>query len=187
MSPFEFFFSFYGLLLGLSVAQVANGVGHALATRRHSRLGWLTPALAAFVLLDIASFWLNAWEYQKTITVSAFPIYFGMIIALSYYIATVLLFPTEDSGWEDLDRHYWSIKRWVVAGIAFANFASTAWLVGRHILTWPLPSIVMMMATYWIPLALLGFSTRKWLDGVCLALLIAAYVFAPMLLSIFLT
>lgn len=62
MTPsFEFFFSFYGLLLGLSAAEVAKGLANALGARERIRIGWLTPMLAGFLLLDIASFWLFAW------------------------------------------------------------------------------------------------------------------------------
>ena len=62
MTPsFEFFFSFYGLLLGLSAVEVAKGLANALGVRERIRIGWLTPLLAAFVLLDITSFWLFAW------------------------------------------------------------------------------------------------------------------------------
>ena len=58
MTGFELYFSFFGLLLGLSVAQVANGIGHAVVARKTITLGVLTPLLAVFVLLDIASFWV---------------------------------------------------------------------------------------------------------------------------------
>ena len=73
MSPFEFYFSFYGLLLGLSVAQVAGGIGHAVVIRRDSRLGWLTPLLSLFVLLDVASFWVWAWGSRRYDPASATP------------------------------------------------------------------------------------------------------------------
>ena len=43
MSAFEFFFSFYGLLLGLSVAAVVGGFANVLHERHRIRFGWLTP------------------------------------------------------------------------------------------------------------------------------------------------
>ena len=175
MSAFEFFFSFYALLLGLCVAQIANGIGHAIVVRRESRFGWLTPVLATFVLMDLASFWVNAWQYQKAIGVSTVSIYAGMLIALSYYIAVVLLFPPQQSDWSDLDNHYWANKKWVVLGVALANAATFAWFVGSEVLRWPIQGYL-VLALYWTPLVLLFASRRKWLDGVCFALLIFAYV-----------
>ena len=56
MSAFEFFFSFYGLLLGLSVAVIATGLATAIQHRKKIRIGWLTPLLALLVALDVASF-----------------------------------------------------------------------------------------------------------------------------------
>lgn len=175
MSAFEFFFSFYGLLLGLCVAKIANGVGHALVVRRESRFGWLTPMLAAFILLDLASFWYNAWDFQKVIGVSAVSIYSGMAIALSYYLAVALLFPVQAARWDDLDDHYWANKRLVVLGIAAANAATLAWFLGAGIFQAPMVFYA-FLGFYWIPLLTLLVSRRAWLDGVCLGLLIATYV-----------
>ncbi|WP_118858283.1 hypothetical protein [Sphingomonas mesophila] len=175
MSAFEFFFSFYGLLLGLCVAQIAGGIGHAIVVRRESRFGWLTPTLAAFLLLDLASFWFNAWDHRSAIGVTAATIYAGMIVALSYYIAVVLLFPVHSGNWEDLDEHYWSNKRWVVLGVALANFATLAWFIGLTFWLWPAVAWV-QLGVYFGPLAILFFSRRAWLDGLCYAILIVVYV-----------
>ena len=49
MNAFEFYLAFYGLLLGLSVAEVASGFLNAIDARRKVKLGWLTPSLAIFV------------------------------------------------------------------------------------------------------------------------------------------
>lgn len=57
MSAFEFFFSFYGLVLGLSVAVIATGVARAFKHRKTVKIGWKTPMLALFVAFDIATFW----------------------------------------------------------------------------------------------------------------------------------
>ena len=65
MSAFEFFFSFYGLLLGLSVAALVNGLAQLLHERERVQFGWLTPALALFVALDVVTFWSQAWVYFR--------------------------------------------------------------------------------------------------------------------------
>ncbi len=57
MSAFEFFFSFYGLLLGLSVAELVGGFARVLHERQRVRFGWLTPLLALFVAVDLVTFW----------------------------------------------------------------------------------------------------------------------------------
>ena len=57
MSNFEFVFSLYSLLFGLALAQVFAGFGNTLQERYKIRIGWLTPLLGLFVILDLTSFW----------------------------------------------------------------------------------------------------------------------------------
>ena len=68
MSDFEFVFILYSLLLGLSMVELLGGLGRALevrfaaqAEREAFSIGWLTPLLAIFVMLDLLSFWSAAW------------------------------------------------------------------------------------------------------------------------------
>ena len=77
MSDFEFVFVLYSLLLGLSMVELLGGLGRALearfaaeATRGTFALGWLTPLLAIFVMLDLLSFWQAAWTVRGDIAVS---------------------------------------------------------------------------------------------------------------------
>jgi hypothetical protein len=177
MSAFEFYFSFYGLLLGLSVAQIANGIGHAVVVRRESRFGWLTPALAAFVLLDIASFWTIAWYSRDTVKVSQLSVYAGLFVALCYYLSAVLLFPVREKEWGNLDDHYWPNKKWVIAGVGIANAAAFGWAYGSGALKeWTLPSYLFLGLSYWAPLLVVGFSRWRWVDALCLTLLIGSYL-----------
>lgn len=176
MSGFEVYFSFYGLLLGLSLAQIANGVGHAVIERKTAHIGWLTPLLAAFLLLDIASFWLWAWGARDVIDVSYATINTGLVIALAYYIAAVLLFPVDRERWRDLDLHYWDNKRFVIIGVVVANSI----VVGHGVATRPelLESMRfwILQPLYWVPLALILFSRRKAIDVGALSLLITMFL-----------
>jgi hypothetical protein len=175
MSPFEFYLSFYGLLLSLSVAQVAGGIGHAVVIRKDSHLGWLTPLFSLFVLLDIASFWIWAWGSRDVISINYATIYLGLLVALSYYLATVLLFPVRDGDWKDLDAHYWSNKRFVLAGIALANIIVLAHAFATRDAPFD-ASFRIYQALYWLPLAVLLVSRWKLVDGLCLVVLSGAYL-----------
>ena len=52
MSDFEFLFALYGLMLGLSLAELLSGLARAIEERLSPgatlRIGWLTPLLAIF-------------------------------------------------------------------------------------------------------------------------------------------
>ena len=178
MSSFEVYFSFFGLLLGLSVAQVANGLGHAVVARKSITLGWLTPVLAIFVLLDISSFWVWAWGGREVIEVNYASLYVGLVVTIAYYVAAVLLFPLPSGSWETLDDHYWSNKRFVVGGIMLAN----AVVVTHGLATRPellaLPRFWLLQPIYWFPLIIMLFSRRRGVDLACLSILIVGYLVA---------
>src|SRR4051794_20640952 len=65
MHAFNFAFSLFGLLLALSLAKVLSGFARALGRRRVAPLGWLTPMLAVFVMLDLTSFWESGWSARR--------------------------------------------------------------------------------------------------------------------------
>ena len=121
MSAFEFFFSFYGLLLGLSVAVLATGVATAVQHRKKIRVGWLTPVLALFVGLDIASFWDSAWVNFRHLPFSYGLLVAGLVIALVYFIAASLVFPHDLDDGQSLDDHFWANKQVVLMLTVAAN------------------------------------------------------------------
>ncbi len=121
MSAFEFFFSFYGLLLGLSVAVIATGLATAIQHRKKIRIGWLTPLLALFVGLDIASFWDFAWTIFRDVPFSYGLLVVGLVIALVYFVAASLVFPHEIEDGLSLDDHFWANKKLVLLLTTVAN------------------------------------------------------------------
>src|SRR5690606_35500472 len=75
MSAFEFFFSFYGLVLSFSVVVLSIGAARAFKHRKTVRLVWLTPLLAVFVALDIVTFWDAAW-----VNFRGLPFSYGLLV-----------------------------------------------------------------------------------------------------------
>lgn len=140
MSDFEFFFSFYGLLLGLSVAELTGGFARVLHERRRVRFGWLTPLLALFVAIDLATFWNQAWRFFRDAPFNPALLLIGLIIAATFYIAASVTFPRlEAEGGEariDLDAHFWE-QRHVVFGCVLAANAMVWALLGLLALTDP--------------------------------------------------
>ena len=125
MSAFEFFFSFYGLLLGLSVAALVGGFAQMLHERQRVRFGWLTPMLAAFVALDVATFWNQAWVIFRGAPYNHALLIVGLLIAATFYIAASVTFPRLSAegqdGRIDLDEHFWRYRRLVFGCIMTAN------------------------------------------------------------------
>lgn len=176
MSDFEFYFSYYGLVLGLSVAVIIGGLARALNARRDVAIGPLTPLLALFILLDITSFWLFAWDTRESLVVGWRTLFLGLATAGTYYLSSSMLFPHADSDWDSLEQHYWSKKRWVVGGILAANMM----IAGSLFIQRP-PALddwlfYVWQIGYFGPVIALLLSRRRWLDISLLVFLIAFYL-----------
>ena len=130
MSDFEFIFTLYSLLLGLSMAEILAGLGRAIERRiiipnnaaERLRLGWLTPLLAIFVILDLLSFWSFAWFAREHFMVNRYTLLGVTAFACAYYVAARLVFPTEWAGVTNLDEHFFRVRR-IVLGILLALVA----------------------------------------------------------------
>src|SRR4051812_2706830 len=139
MTPFEFVFTLFGLLLGFSLVEVIAGFGRAFASRVRPRtplppsgrspsprnpgedwvrIGWLSPLLGLFVLFNLVSFWTAAWAVRDIIPPSYVALLFGLAVTGGYYFAASLVFPQEIAAGTDLDVHYFEVKRWVLAVVA---------------------------------------------------------------------
>lgn len=136
MSPFEFFFSLYGLILGLAVTEVVTGFARVLKASERVRLGYATPMLGVLMLVDLASFWVNAWEHMRDVEVGLPLLLMGLVIAGVYFLAASLVFPDELEAWPSLDAFYDSHKGWVIGGVITANmiadFGITALMTTPH-------------------------------------------------------
>lgn len=123
MSEFEFIFTLFGLLLGLSIIEVLGGLARAIEARLRPgatlRIGWLTPLLGIFVLLDLLSFWMAAWVTRGLVSVSGLSLMAITVFASLYYLAARLVFPPEPDETPDLDAHFFRVRR-IVLGAMFA-------------------------------------------------------------------
>jgi hypothetical protein len=127
MSDFEFIFALFGLLLGLSIAEVLGGVARAIEARLRPgtpvRIGWLTPLLGTFVMLDLLSFWQAAWVVRGAVAVSGKTLMAVTAFASAYYLAARLVFPRDIDEQPDLDAYFFRVRR-IVIGVLFALLLS---------------------------------------------------------------
>ncbi len=121
MDAFEFFFSFYGLLLGFSVAELVGGFARLLHERQTVKFGLLTPMLALFVAIDIASFWNQAWVIFRPAPYSYALLILGLVVASTFYVAATQVFPRELKAGESLDDHFWSHRKLILLSVLAAN------------------------------------------------------------------
>lgn len=148
MSDFEFIFALFGLLLGLSLAKVLAGLARAIKAKLVQgaavKIGWLTPLLAAFVLLDLLSFWQAAWINRDIVVVSGRTLMAVMIFAGAYYLAASLVFPKSIGERTDFDDHFFRVRRIVLGVMLVLLMCQLGWYLS-------VPSLAALLAR---PLAL---------------------------------
>lgn len=119
MSGFEFFFTFYGLVMGLAVAELLGGLSRTIHAR--VRIGLLPLLLAVFVVMDAATFWNQAWTIFRHAPFNYAMLILGLVIAGTFYIAATLVFPREPAEGPGLDDHFWRHRRTVLLCLLSAN------------------------------------------------------------------
>ena len=128
MDAFNFVFSLFGLLLGFSLAEVLGGFARALRHRHIVRIGWLTPLLGIFVMLDLISFWETAWGTRAYVQPKYGVLMLVLAVAATYYLAASLVVPAQVSQKQDFDAHYFDHHRQVLGAVAFCHIAGSIWL-----------------------------------------------------------
>lgn len=140
MSPFELVFTLFGLLLGLAVAEVLSGLSRAFKLRRSAkavRIGWLTPLLGLFVILDLTSFWGVAYDVRDQLRANYPTMVAVLAIVGTYYLAATQIFPDDPEEWPDFDAYYDRHNRIVLVGMLAANVGS---MIGQAVLEGISPS-----------------------------------------------
>ena len=126
MSAFEFVFSLFGLLLGLSMVEVFQGLIRTLKSRSDVHIGWRTPLLGVLTLLHLTTFWDDAWSLRDVIPTNNISLFIGLLISGTYYFAASYVFPDKPEDWPDLDDYYDFARRRVLPGIIAAQLLSTS-------------------------------------------------------------
>jgi hypothetical protein len=126
VDAFNFAFSLFAIVLGLSLVEVLTGFARALKRRRVVHLGWLVPMLAIFVMLDLTSFWEAGWGSRRFVSPQYGILLIGLVMSGVYYLAASLVFPNEFGDRADFDEHYIDHRRQVVGAILICDVIEIA-------------------------------------------------------------
>ena len=176
VTDFEYFIAFFSVMLGLVVAELAVKFADAIDAHRRKPIGLLTPLLAIFLLLDVTSFWLWIWSVRDIVIVTWPTIFGSVIVAVAYFLSAALVFPRRENAAESLDQHYFERKRFVLAGVLFANLVILALVMSISV-----PALTDFWAWFWlgiyyVPLSLLWFVRSRRANMALLVILIAQYL-----------
>jgi CDP-diglyceride synthetase len=176
---FEMVFNLIGLVLGLSLVVVLSGLAKTVDARAARRIGWLTPLLGLWVILDLAAFWGLAFEVRDLVTNLWPSLLVGVILSSVYFLAAALVFPDDPRSHPDLDAHYWQNKRWVIGLVIACDFAAffIAQLLGRH----PSTPVILFNAVYLL-VGVAAFVAKGYRVNVALLALLGALMAAGFLM-----
>jgi hypothetical protein len=105
MSGFEYLFTFYGLLLGLAVANVATGFADMWRGRADTKVGWATPLLGLFIMLGAAQQWVSFWGGRDSLTMGPWELLISIGVAFPYIFVSQGMFPRDQDRWPSLDDY----------------------------------------------------------------------------------
>ncbi|MFM7348389.1 MAG: hypothetical protein ACKO01_02745 [Erythrobacter sp.] len=184
MSQFEFVFVLYSLVLGLSLVELLAGLGRTLEfklsrpnTDRAFSIGWLTPLLALFVILDLLSFWLFAWTVQDHVAADRATVLGVVVFSSAYFLASRLVFPSDPENFTDLDTHYLRVRRVVFAMLLVMTAVQWAFLLSVPALGHLISPASLAYTGILVALMLAGAIVRgRRASLVVLVLLIARYL-----------
>lgn len=174
MTPFDFVFSLFGLLLGFSLVEVLAGLVRTLKLRGTVRIGWLTPLLGLFVMVDLTSFWSAAWINRSLVPANFAMLLLGLAVSGIYYFSASMVFPEKPEEWPDFDAWAEKHRRQVMGGIFFANLIATIAVLAPKPAAWTWAVLTPSMA---LLAAMLGaaLARSKRTTGILLGLILLFY------------
>src|SRR3982751_4944045 len=107
MGPFDYLFSFYGLMLGIAVANVAIGFADMWRDCDRIRVGICPPLVASSVLIGGMNVWLQMWDARSYVSVDGLQMLTAAAVSLPYVFVSRAIFPgREDEDERSLEEHY---------------------------------------------------------------------------------
>lgn len=171
MSDFEFLFTFYSLLLGLSIANIATDFAD-MWRERHARMSSVsTILLGIFILICVAQQWISFWAVRDLMVMNPTNLLVCIAMSFPYIFVSQAMFPSVNDNWESLEDYYMAHCRVlhsvllipIVVGVIFNLYLGS-------LVAWPDATFYILRIG--IPILLMAFRL-KWLHRTGLILLIA--------------
>lgn len=121
MDKFEFFFTFYGLLLGLAAAEILSSLGAFVRSRQLRTIEVQSALLALLTFIVICSTWLEAWFMRNTFEMSLASMLPPIGVATAYYLAAVVVLPKDETDYDNMGLYLASRKTFVVGMLIVAE------------------------------------------------------------------
>jgi hypothetical protein len=107
VGPFDYLFTFYGLLLGIAVANVAIGFADMWRDCDKIAVGYCPPLLGVIVMLGGMNLWLTMWHVRQDVSVGPWQMLAATGVAMPYVFISRAMFPgAEKETEQSLEDHY---------------------------------------------------------------------------------
>lgn len=124
MNHFEFFMIFYGLLLGLAVAELLGGFANLVRARTRPVFGLLTPTLGVLLFVAIITSFIDAFEKLQGMVLDVAGLALPTLIGIGYFTAAVIVVPRDADEWPSLDEYFMRRRFWTVGAILAVSIAT---------------------------------------------------------------
>jgi hypothetical protein len=121
MDKFSFFFAFYGLILGLAVAELLSGFARLVRARAVRRIGPQTGLLAALTFVVLCATWIDSFSRYQNIGLDLSGLWAPILTATCYFLAATVIFPGDAEDDQAFDDYYRTRKRFVIAMLLIAE------------------------------------------------------------------
>jgi hypothetical protein len=177
MTGFEFLFSFYGLLLGLAVANVTSSFADTWRRRGKWKMGIAPPLLGLFILLAATQQWVSFWAARDSLTMGSWEMLTSMGMALPYIFVSHAMFPVDLNEGGSLEDHYFRQRPILLGALLVPPLVSLSYnILARPPLPGFVDYILLIAGGYGprlaIPVVLL-VSRHRWVHWIGMALLSA--------------
>jgi hypothetical protein len=149
VSQFEFFMTFYSLLLGLAVAELLLGFANLLRHRARPKLGLLTPLLGILVFLQLMATFMDAWGRLQSVALTMEGLALPTAIGVLLFFVSVIVVPRDPGEWTDLDEYFRANRRWAFGLLIAANVL---------VLGYEVPNVARAQLPTYIVINVLAFS-----------------------------
>jgi len=162
VNPFDYLFSFYGLLLGIAVANVAIGFADMWRDCEKIAVGTCPPLVASSVLLGGMNIWLQMWHTRPYLTVDGVQMLAAAAVSLPYVFVSRAIFPgTENKPERSLEDHYLKHRRMILILLAIPPIVSVVTHMSLDQVRYEGLEAWWAAARITVPLLLVPFSGRS--------------------------
>lgn len=113
MDPFSYVCVLTSIVAGLALTRLISGLGQLLQSRGRARPYWVHTLWMVNLILGVVVTWWTQYRWRHAPSWTLFLVLWLLVIPVTNYLATVLLFPDEREGEpiRDWRAHYYSSAR----------------------------------------------------------------------------